>query len=98
MFMFECAWDDFGRVCLCCISAIFVAADTRVCSPTRVQLRGHPEAYGVGAGVARGRCKGFVEGGSGGGVMFGGRVGDVVVTPCDLRSLEMALARIDTLL
>jgi len=31
--------------------------------------------------------------------MLGGRVCDVVVTPCDLRRLEMApLARIDSLL
>ena len=39
----------------------------------------------------------FVEGAEGG-AMSGGRVCDVVVTPCDLRRLEMARPRIDPLL
>ena len=43
----------------------------------------------------------FVEGGRGGVALLGGRVCDVVVTPCDLRRLEMArqvLVLIDSLL
>jgi hypothetical protein len=34
----------------------------------------------------------LVEGGKGGGAMLGGRICNVVVTPFDVRRLEMALA------
>jgi len=40
----------------------------------------------------------FVEGGGWGGAMLGGWVCDAVVTPCDVRRLEMVLARIGSLL
>ena len=60
------------------------AADARVCSCTRVRLRGRPEAYGVGGGTTTGRWEGvFVGRGGGGSAMRGGRVlWCVVVTPC----------------
>ena len=67
-------------------------ADARVCSITRARLRGHLEAYGVGGRIAKGRCKGISWRGGGGGVaLLGGRVCEVVVTPCVLRSLETIL-------
>ena len=40
--------------------------------------------------MAKGRCKGVLWRGWGGVALLGGRVCDVVVTPCDLRRLEMA--------
>jgi len=74
-------------------------ADTRVCSNIPVRLRDRLECYGVGGTTMSGRCN-YVSwrGGGGGGAMLGGRVCDVVVTPCDLRSLEMARPRISSLL
>jgi len=73
-------------------------ADTRVCSTTRVRLWDRLEAYGVGGGTTMGRCKGVSGRGGAMGAMFGGRVFDVVVTPCDVHSLEMARPRIGSLL
>jgi len=73
-------------------------ADMRVCRTTRVRLRGHLEAYGVGGGTTKGRCKGVLWRGEG--------VSDVCwadllcgfVTPCDLCRLEMARPQLDSLL
>jgi len=66
-----------------------LGADTCVCSTTRVRLR-DLEPYGVGDIMATGRCKGvLLRGGGGGAAKLGGRICDVVVTPCDVRSLEI---------
>ncbi len=46
----------------------------------------------LGAEQLRAGARAFLRGG--GGAMLGGRVCDVVVTPCDVRRLEMVLARI----
>ena len=43
------------------------AADARVCSLTRVRLRGRLEAYGVGGITVAGRCEGDLRGGAEGG-------------------------------
>ena len=69
-----------------------LGADTCICSATRVRLwdRLVLEAYGVGGRTARGRCQGvLLRGGRGGAAKLGGRGFDVVVTPCDVRSLEI---------
>ena len=66
-------------------------ADARVCRLTRVRLRGRLEAYGVGGTTTTDRCEGVLWDmgrGGGGSAMWGGRVCEVVVTPCVLRSLE----------
>ena len=64
-----------------------------------MRLRGRLEAYGVGGVTATGRCKGVSgRGEGGGGAMLCGRFCDVVVTPCDLRSLEMVQMSIGPLL
>ena len=58
--------------------------DARVCSITRVRLRGRPEAYGVGGTMTTDRCEGVLWGGAEGGARCGagnGWVCDVVVTP-----------------
>jgi hypothetical protein len=39
-------------------------ADARVCSNTRVRLRGRLEAYGVGGGTTTDRCEGVLWGGA----------------------------------
>ena len=39
-------------------------ADARVCSNTRVRLRGRLEAYGVGGTTVTGRCEGVFWGGA----------------------------------
>jgi len=89
-----CVWGEVSAG-----DIVMFGADTRVCRFTRVRLWDHLEAYGVGGGTTMGRCKGrFSEGGRGGGAMLGGRVCDVVVTPCDVRRLEMARPRIGSLL
>ena len=72
-------------------------ADARVCSNTRVRLRGRLEAYGVGGRTPTGRCNYVsLRGGRGGHAMLGVRVCDVVVMPCDLRSLGTARPRTAT--
>ena len=74
------------------------SVDTRVCSYTHVRLLDHLEAYGVGGIMATRRCKGVSWRGGGGAAKLGGRVCDVVVTPCDVRSLEIQRPRNGTLL
>ena len=46
-------------------------ADARVCSLTRVRLRGRLEAYGVGGTMATGRWEGVLRGGAEGGARCG---------------------------
>ena len=76
-----------------------LGADTCICSATRVRLWDRLEAYGVGGRTARGRCQGvLLRGGGGGAAKLGGRVCDVIVTPCDVRRLEITRVRIDRLL
>jgi len=74
-------------------------ADTCVCRVTRVRLRDRLEPYGVGDIMPTGRCQGvLLRGGGGGAAMLGGRVCDVVVTPCDVRRLEIQRPRNGTFL
>ena len=78
-----------------------IGADTCVCSYTRVRLRGHLEAYGVGdTTTATDGCMGVSWRGTGCGwwPMMGGRVCNVVVTFFDLHRLEMAVAMLGGLL
>ena len=76
-----------------------LGADTCVCRLTRVRLRDRLEPYGVGDITPRGRCQGvLLRGGGGGAAKLGGRVFDVVVTPCDACRLEITRAQIDALL
>ena len=64
-----------------------------------MRLRDRLEAYGVGDIMPTGRCQGvLLRGGGGGAAKLGGRVCDVVVTPCDVRRLEITRARIGSLL
>ena len=68
-------------------------ADTCVFSTTRVRLWDRLEAYGAGGTTSRGRCQGvLLRGGGLGAAKLGGRVFDVIVTPCDVRSLEITRA------
>ena len=46
-------------------------ADARVCSHTRVRLRGRLEAYGVGGTTATDWCEGVLWGGAEGGARCG---------------------------
>ena len=46
-------------------------ADALICSITRVRLRGHLEAYGVGDGTTTDRCEGVLWGGAEGGARCG---------------------------
>ena len=57
------------------------AADARVCSLTRVRLRGRLEAYGVGGTITTGRWEGVLWGGAEG-ERDAGRAG-FVVCGCD---------------
>ncbi len=66
--------------------------NTLFCSTTRVRLRDHLEAYGVGVGTNTGRCKGCFTG-RGGWIMV--ELCDVGVTRCDVRRLEMAQLHLD---
>ena len=64
-----------------------------------MRLRDRLEPYGVGDIMATGRCKGvLLRVGGGGAAMLGGRVCDVVVTPCDVRRLEIQRPSNDSLL
>jgi hypothetical protein len=52
----------------------------------------------LGEEPVRGGARAFCLGGEGGAAMLGRRVCDVVVTPCDVRSLEITRPRIDAIL
>ena len=76
-----------------------LGADTCICRLTRVRLWDRLKAYGVGVKTTTDRCKGvLLRVGGGGAAKLGGRVCDVVVTPCDACRLEMTRAQIDALL
>ncbi len=76
-----------------------VRADNIACSTIpHVRLRVHPEAYGVGGTTTTVRCKGVSWRGELGRGSLGGRVCDVVVTPCNLHRLAITQPLIDSFL
>ena len=98
-----CVWCAvFVALCVCvcevmCLLGIFECLElTRVFAATHVCDCGIARRLMVlGAKHQRAGARALRRGG---GAMLGGLVYDVVVTPCDLRSLEMARPQQDSLL